>query len=86
MTTETNDAHNVTSLPPAPKQRKIRNPFHKDETATADASEPKKKLHGVYAAGALLLVGGVVAAAASRLGRKGDSEGTEDSSDTTDVA
>jgi len=90
MTTETPETHVITDLP-APK-RQFRNPFAKKADAPADTNEqtasPKKQsLHGVYAMGALLLVGGAVAAVASKLGKSGeDAEVVEISSDTTDVA
>lgn len=87
---ETTETHVITDIP-AEKQKR-HNPFaKKSETeTTSDTNEtPKRKHrgpHGVYAAGLLLLVGGVVGAAASKLGRSTDAEVAEDSSDTTDVA
>jgi len=89
MTTETPETHVITDLP-APK-RQLRNPFAKKNATTADATEassPKKKpLYGVYAMGALLVVGGAVAAVTSKLGKSGeDAEVIEISSDNTDVA
>jgi len=62
---------------PAEKQKKIRNPFAKKENT------PKKQpLHGVYAFGVLLLVGGAVVAIASKLGKDED----ETSESTTEAA
>ncbi len=73
-----NNENTVPADLPAKKQ-KIRNPFAKKENT------PKKQsLHGVYAFGVLLLVGGVVVSIASKLGKDDENETSE--SDTTEAA
>lgn len=86
---ETNQVHNITNLPPAPKQRKLRNPFAKSEDATsvdAEQTVPKHRLNRATRVGILLVAGGVVAAAVSRLARKSDDEDQDTSTDDTEVA
>lgn len=86
MTTETNETHVITDLP-APKRSKVHNPFAKKSDAVpTDANEtpaPKRKgPYGIYMAGALLVVGGAVAAVASKLGKSSDDATSDVPSDT----
>lgn len=63
---------------PAENPKKIRNPFAKKNATD------KQPLHSVFAVGALLVVGGVVIAIASKLGQDDEDETTE--SETNEAA
>lgn len=90
MTTETQTETTVPTDAPAQKQKRHIPFTRKNVSVETDATEntpaTRKGPHGIYLAGALLVGAGIVAAAASKLGKKTEDSETETTHVITDVA